>query len=86
MGITVRTETERFTQWWPWDGHRLSIDWSRVPEGEELYAHRNDTSFGPSLFDDWETINVVDDPKFSAVLAQLRTELRTQFFRHISSS
>ena len=81
MGITVRTDKERFTQWWPWDGRTLSINWSSAPKGEELYTHDSDTSYGPGMFDNWETVNVVSDPNNTNVVASLRAVLRAQFFR-----
>eukprot|EP00038_Savillea_parva_P014197 m.214716 g.214716 ORF g.214716 m.214716 type:complete len:571 (+) comp27313_c0_seq1:98-1810(+) len=81
MGISVRTPSARYTEWWPWDGTALAIDWnaSASDVGTELYLHAGDTGTGPGVFDAWESVNVVDDPSQHGLVTQLAAMLHTQF-------
>lgn len=80
MGISVRTADARFTQWWPWDGQHLRIDWPAGVLGSELYLHEGDPSYGAGMFDGWENVNHVGDPERQGMVRDLRAALRSQFF------
>ena len=79
MGITVRTVDARFTQWWPWDGQSLMINWTAVPLGSELYLHQGDPSYGSGMFDSWENVNYAHEPRYQGMVHDLAAVLRSQF-------
>ena len=79
MGITVRTVDARFTQWWPWDGQSLMINWTAVPLGSELYLHQGDPSYGSGMFDSWENVNYAHEPRYQGMVQDLAVVLRFQF-------
>ena len=79
MGITVRTAEARFTQWWPWDGLSLMINWTAGALGSELYLHQGDLSYGSGMFDGWENVNHAHEPQYQAMVEDLEAVLRSQF-------
>ena len=81
MGIAVRTAEARFTQWWPWDGNNLRINWTASALGSELYLHHGDPSHGAGMFDGWENVNHVHEPQYQEMVGNLTAVLRHQFCR-----
>ena len=81
MGIAVRTAEARFTQWWPWDGNNLRINWTASALGSELYLHHGDPSHGAGMFDGWENVNHVHEPQYQEMVENLTAVLRRQFCR-----
>jgi iduronate 2-sulfatase len=82
MGYTVRTKSWRYTEWRKWVRTTLTADWSDSGfVGAELYDHRGDESYGPSLFDDNETYNLyynyIDTE--ADTIAMLKDLLRSNF-------
>eukprot|EP00005_Dracoamoeba_jomungandri_P012479 CAMPEP_0174275632 /NCGR_PEP_ID=MMETSP0439-20130205/59934_1 /TAXON_ID=0 /ORGANISM="Stereomyxa ramosa, Strain Chinc5" /LENGTH=498 /DNA_ID=CAMNT_0015367761 /DNA_START=46 /DNA_END=1538 /DNA_ORIENTATION=- len=76
MGMSIRTETWRYTTWCGWNGTSLSADWANCTT-TELFSHQNDES----LFnvDDWENVNLAGDPKYSSVEKALLQQLQHSF-------
>eukprot|EP00005_Dracoamoeba_jomungandri_P000435 CAMPEP_0174251456 /NCGR_PEP_ID=MMETSP0439-20130205/1270_1 /TAXON_ID=0 /ORGANISM="Stereomyxa ramosa, Strain Chinc5" /LENGTH=492 /DNA_ID=CAMNT_0015331779 /DNA_START=35 /DNA_END=1513 /DNA_ORIENTATION=+ len=76
MGMSIRTETWRYTTWCGWNGTSLSADWANCTS-TELFSHQNDES----LFnvDDWENVNLAGDPKYSSVEKALLQQLQHSF-------
>lgn len=79
MGISVRSKDGRLTEWWPWDGAHLRINWTHGALDSELYMHQRDASYGPGMFDGWENVNVVNDPQHQGVVRSLTAVLHSQF-------
>jgi len=76
MGMSIRTESWRLTQWVRWNQSSLSAEWDAV-EATELYDHRNTTLF-PVRFD-LETVNVATVPEVQDVVRNLSAQLRAAF-------
>lgn len=79
MGYSIRTDQYRFTQWFVWDGEALMPKWDQVV-GTELYDHSEDTSTAPDM-DQFENVNLADDPSRSATVAQLAAQLKAEVLK-----
>lgn len=77
MGVTIREENWRYTEWTKWDGARLEPRFDEPPIGIELYNHANDT--GLSFDGPWEQINQAGDPALATVQERLATLLRHRY-------
>ena len=76
----MRTADARFTQWWPWDGQKLRINWANGTQGSsELYLHQGDPSYGLGMFDAWENVNHVHGQQYQELVQNLTAVLRSQF-------
>ncbi len=75
MGMTVRTEDYRYTEWRLWDGHICEPRWTVAPSGRELYTHVGDIR--PACFDCFENENIVD--KEPTIASQHAEMLKAQF-------
>jgi iduronate 2-sulfatase len=75
MGLTVRTDDYRYTEWRLWDGHICEPKWSTPPSGRELYSHVGDIR--PACFDCFENENIVD--KEPAIASHHAEMLKAQF-------
>eukprot|EP00041_Stephanoeca_diplocostata_P034237 m.1153084 g.1153084 ORF g.1153084 m.1153084 type:complete len:291 (+) comp24486_c0_seq18:1650-2522(+) len=79
MGYTVRTHSWRYTLWLEWDGASCSPKWASTTNyGRELYAHDDSSTF-PIDFDCCENDNLIDDPRYTHVVAQLDAMLRKRY-------
>ena len=79
LGVSLRTDAWRYTEWPVWNGSALEPDWSAPLIGAELYNHTGDdsTSFdSPS-----EVLNLADDPSLAPLRAQLSAQLRQAYAR-----
>ena len=75
MGYSIRTDLYRYTEWLRWNGTILKADWSQVV-GVELYDHSGDEDIS---FDNYENINVADQPTYSTIRNQLHQQLKDMF-------
>ena len=66
MGYTMRTETQRYTEWVAYQPLTFSANWSRVL-ARELYDYGKDPE---------GNYNVADVPAYSHVVAMLARQLR----------
>ena len=73
MGLSMRTDAYRYTEWYRWNTSTLAPQWDRVV-GRELYSHTGDDG---SDFDLFENANEVDDKPM--VAESLSAELRSAF-------
>jgi arylsulfatase A-like enzyme len=84
MGYTVMTDDWRYTIWLKWDNTTMApaeTEWDTPTFGHELYNHTGDTGLwwdSPQLA---EVADVVADPALAPVVAALRSQLKTRFYR-----
>lgn len=79
---TLRTDSWRYTEYFPFDPARGMANWSATV-GVELYRH----SVGDEEMQcrwDYESVNIAGDPKLAGVEAQLAEALRAGFSDHRS--
>ena len=77
MGLSVRTADFRFSTWCSWDGASLTPNTDSCGD-EELFDHRNESG-QPFFRPEAEAENVVDDPAYADVVADLRARVRAQW-------
>ena len=75
MGLSVRVDEYRYSEWRVWNGSALKPDWTRPPVGVELYSHVGDVG-NSSSFDDFEVRNLHGDPAYAAIETALSALLR----------
>ena len=79
LGVSLRTDTWRYTEWPLWNGSALAPLWGSPLIGTELYNHTGDDG---STFDGaFEVLNLAEDPAFSGLRAQLSAQLRAAYVR-----
>jgi len=78
MGVSVRTETWRYSEWRAWDGAALAPVWAAPPVGVELYSHAGDAG-NITTYDDFEVVNQHGDPALAGVEAELAALLRSAY-------
>jgi iduronate 2-sulfatase len=72
MGLSIRTDEYRYSEWYNWDGSTCSPAWEELTAGAELYSHVGDTT--PGCFDCFENVNLVGvagKEKFATLVASL---------------
>lgn len=79
MGVSIRTDTWRYTEWPLWNGTALEPQWAHPLVGAELYNHSGDD--GRSFDGAFEVINLANDPAFADIRAQLSIQLRAAYNR-----
>ena len=77
MGYTMRTETERYTEWLKWDGKNGVPLWDHKV-GVELYAHTEESQYDNSYLDDTENTNLAMAPGNAAHLEELSAQLKAE--------
>lgn len=77
MGYTMRTETERYTEWVRWDGKNGVPRWDKRV-GTELYSHKEESQFDNSYMDDTENTNLATDPAFASHVEDLSAQLHDE--------
>lgn len=75
MGLSVRTEQWRYTEWLTWNGQNLTVEWQNVL-GVELYQHANDDE---QDFDEFENVNVAHQSQYSDIVKAHHAMLLKQF-------
>ena len=78
MGLSVRVEGYRYTEWHAWNRSTLAPVWANVT-ARELYDHRNETTYPVNFDDPSENANVAGDLANAAVIEQLSAVLRRAF-------
>jgi iduronate 2-sulfatase len=79
MGLSLRTDGWRYTEWRVWNGSALAPDWTAPLVGVELYNHTGDTE---ATFDGpWEQVNVAGAPGTAEVQAALAAQLAAVYPR-----
>lgn len=74
MGVSLRTDRYRYTEWLQWNGTSLSPLWDAPLVGMELYDHEGDD--GTTFDGPYEVVNHAGDPAYAAQKAQLAAMLR----------
>ena len=80
MGLSIRTDEYRYSEWYTWDGGTCSPNWAEPTAGVELYSHVGDTT--PGCFDCFENVNLVGvegKAKFAKLVASLHQQLVSHF-------
>lgn len=77
IGLSIRTDRWRYTEWLPWDGAKESPRWQ--PEAVELYDHQGDDG---SDFDAFENVNLAHATSHTRVVRDLARTLRRSFSTH----
>lgn len=78
MGLSVRTDSWRYTEYRNWNGTALAPVWSLPPVGVELFSHAGDEG-NATTYDDFEVVNEHGDPALAAVEAELAALLRRAY-------
>ena len=75
MGLSMRTPTRRYIEWYRWNATSLAPRWAEGPVARELYTHAPGAEFD---FDAYENVNeVAGSPAEAATLsAQLRAAFK----------
>lgn len=76
MGLSLRSNRWRYTEWLRWDGWTETPHWNEGPVAVELYDHFGDDG---SDFDAFENENLAQSPVFAPVASQLATLLRSAY-------
>ena len=76
MGLSVRTDTWRYTEWRRWNGTALAPQFDIPALGVELYDHTSDAG---DNFDSFEVRNEAADLNRHAVVEQLAGVIKVQF-------
>lgn len=74
MGLSLRTDTWRYTEWRRWNGSALAPSNSTAPVAIELYNHAGDN--GTSFDGPWEVYNLAGEPAYATQQAQLAALLQ----------
>ena len=77
MGVTLRTEAYRYTEWLPWDGAALRPRFEAEPVGVELYNHTGDN--GSDFDAPFELFNLAEDPGYVGVRRELAALMRAAY-------
>lgn len=77
LGVTLREDEWRYTEWLHWDEKNLQPLFNEQPIGIELYTHTNDTE---ATFDGlWEQVNQAGESQYAPVQARLAALLRSRY-------
>ena len=79
MGVSLRTDGWRYTEWLPWNGSALQPQWGAPLVGAELYNHTGDA--GTSFDGAFEVVNLASEPAYAGIRAQLSAQLRAAYAR-----
>lgn len=83
MGLSVRTQFYRYTEWHAWLGEELRPDWDDGSTMIELYNHTDDPPESTKIsFEQFENVNIYKENK--ALAQQLGKQLRDFFQQHAS--
>lgn len=77
MGVTLREDQWRYTEWLPWDSQALQPLFNATPIGVELYTHADDSE--ASFDGPWEQVNLAGDSQYAATQARLAKLLRQRY-------
>ena len=80
MGLSVRDDRWRYTEWIPWDATALRPRWAAPTVGIELYDHKGD--FGADLDAAAPDVNLAGVARHEATRKALSGALRAHFRRH----
>lgn len=81
MGLSMRTQSYRYTEWHRWLGRELRPDWDDGSTMIELYNHTGDPPESTKIsFERFENVNVYAENKELA--QQLGKQLREFFEQH----
>jgi len=76
MGLSIRTDRWRYTEWLWWDGAKEQPHWERPAAATELYDHLRDDG---SDFDVMETHNLAGGPLHTGLIAEFSALLRRHY-------
>eukprot|EP00929_Paragymnodinium_shiwhaense_P006604 TRINITY_DN11036_c1_g1_i1.p1 TRINITY_DN11036_c1_g1~~TRINITY_DN11036_c1_g1_i1.p1 ORF type:complete len:764 (-),score=41.93 TRINITY_DN11036_c1_g1_i1:511-2469(-) len=76
MGLSLRTERWRYTEWLWWDGAREQPGWRYGPVAKELYDHLTDDGHD---FDKSEPHNLAEQPLHASIVSELAALLRKSY-------
>ena len=77
VGLSLRTDRWRYTEWLPWIGEEERVDWDAAPNASiELYDHDGDDG---SDLDLYEQTNLARDARYAGELQWLAQLLRERY-------
>ena len=79
LGVSLRTDTWRYTEWPLWNGSVLAPQWDAPLIGAELYNHTGDD--GSNFDGAFEVVNLAEDAAYAGLRTQLSAQLRTAYAR-----
>jgi len=78
MGVSLRTDGLRYTEWFRWNSTALAPVWDgNGTVAVELYDHTGDD--GTTFDGPWEVVNLADNPSYAAARAAMAKLLRTVY-------
>jgi iduronate 2-sulfatase len=77
MGVTLRTQEYRYTEWRRWNGSALQPQWGAPPVGVELYNHTGDS--GEDFDAPYEVRNLAGEAAYADVCRALAAQLRAAY-------
>jgi len=77
MGVTLREDQWRYTEWLPWDEKTLQPRFNATPIGVELYTHDGDSE--ASFDGPWEQVNLAGQSQYAPTQARLAKLLRERY-------
>jgi len=77
LGVTVREDQWRYTEWLQWDSQTLLPLFDAKPIGIELYSHAGDSEL--SFDGPWEQVNQAGQSQFAPVQERLAKLLRERY-------
>ncbi len=80
MGVTIRTDQWRYTEWLWWNGTAQAPAFDRPAVGVELYDHAGDD--GTDFDGTFEVSNLAGQVQYAPVQAQLAAQLRQVYPYH----
>jgi iduronate 2-sulfatase len=77
MGVTLRTQQYRYTEWRRWNGTSLQPQWGAPPVGVELYNHTGDS--GEDFDAPYEVQNLAGEAAYADTCKALAAQLRAAY-------
>jgi iduronate 2-sulfatase len=77
MGVSLRVQDWRYTEWLPWNGSALLPSFNSTPVGIELYSHAGDD--GTSFDGPFEVVNLAGQAQYAQIQQQLAAMMRAVY-------
>ena len=84
MGLSVRTDLYRYSEWFRWDGQVCAPDWGVASDGIELYSHVGDNV--PGCFDCFENVNLAGNASGAGTHVAVITAHRAMLVAHFKQN
>merc|ERR1712217_55143 len=78
IGLSIRTQRWRYTEWRWWDGPLEQPNWKVDPVAVELYDHLDDDG---TDFDEFENVNLANNTSYKKIVGAMSALLQTSYGR-----